>query len=279
MGLLEIRNPLYSSWRIPNTVFIPFLFLLILVTSCHRKSEDAILARGNSIRLIRHDYYADPARPTTVESTRYLYDQNNRIQEIITGKPDGSPESKLVFRWLNPTTLRVEQYYTNPPYSSTRSSNLPLKIYFYSEAVYNSDTTIRERKHYSIDNDKANFTSSTRFTYDAQKRIVRQDRYDATSKLISSATFAYDNRGNLVQATGSTVTYEYDTAPNPYKPVRIDTEISWFMSTNNIVGIRSVNPTTGIEEVERYRYEYRSDGYPIRMIYPDGRKEEFIYNK
>ncbi|MGA0556074.1 hypothetical protein ACO2Q8_05445 [Larkinella sp. VNQ87] len=258
---------------------ISLLYLLLLVTACNRKNEDAILSRGQSIRLIRHDYYADPTKPATVESMHYVYDQNNRIQEIISNRPNGSLDSKLVFRWLNPTTLRVEQYYTNPPWSSTRVSDLPLKMYSYSEAVYNADTTIRERKNYLIINDKSDFRSTTRFTYDTQKRISRKDIYNATNQLTSSATFTYDNRGNLIQDSGSSVIYEYDTAPNPYKPVRVDTEISWFISSNNIVGIRSMNPTTGKEEEQRFRYEYRADGYPIRMIYPDGRKEEFVYNQ
>ncbi|RRB04135.1 hypothetical protein [Larkinella rosea] len=257
---------------------IPVLLLLLVVLACNRKNEDAILARGQDIRLIRHDYFADPARPATVESTHYLYDANKRIQEITTNRPDGNPDSKLAFRWLNSTTLRIEQYYTNPPWSSTRVSNLPLTLYSYTETVYNADTTISERKAYTLIDKKFDYRSSSRFTYDAQKRIIRRDIYDPTNRLASSATFAYDSRGNVIQGSGEGV-YEYDTAPNPYKPVRIDAEISWFMSANNIVGIRSINPTTGIEEVARYRYEYRSDGYPVRMIYPDGRKEEFVYNK
>ncbi|MFC5410641.1 hypothetical protein ACFPMF_15060 [Larkinella bovis] len=251
---------------------------MILVTACDRKNDEAILPRGQAVRLIRHDYYADPAKPTTVESTYYLYDPNNRIQKIITHRPDGNPDSQLIFHWLNPTTLRVEQYYTNPPWSATRVSNLPLTLYSYTETVYNADTTIKERKTYTLVDNKADYRSSSWFTYDANKRIIRRDIYDTSNRLTSSVSFTYDNRGNVTQGTESPV-YEYDTAPNPYKPVRIDAEISWFMSANNIVGIRSVNPTTGMENVERYRYEYRADGYPIRMIYPDGRKEEFIYNQ
>ncbi len=253
--------------------------LLVAVTACDRRNDDAVLARGQSIRLIRHDYYGSPAKPTAVESTHYVYDQHNRIQEIVSNRSDGKLYSKLVFRWVAANTLRVEQHYTNPPWSSTYVSDLPLKLYSYSETVYNADTTIRERKYYTINNEKFDFRSSSRFAYDAQKRITRQDRYDANNKFISSADFTYDNRGNLIQATGDMTTYEYDTAPNPYKPIRVDAEISWFMSSNNIVGMKAVDQTTGVQEETRFRYEYRSDGYPVRMIYPDGRKEEFIYNR
>lgn len=276
---MENRQPRHLTCQLSKAVFRPFLLLLMLVTACDRKKEDAILARGQDVRLIRHDYYASPAQPTVFESTHYVYDSHNRIQEIISNWPDGKPDSKLVFRWLNSTTLRVEQHYTNPPWSATRFSNLPLTLYSYTETTYNADTTMQERKSYDVTNDKTEFRSSTRFSYDTQKRIVRQDRYDSNNQLMYSATFTYDNRGNLIQTSGSPVTYEYDNAPNPYKPIRTDAEISWFMSSNNIVGIKSTNPTSGIQEESRYRYEYRSDGYPVRMIYDDGRKEEFIYNK
>ncbi|GAB3324073.1 hypothetical protein GCM10027299_21020 [Larkinella ripae] len=258
---------------------IPVLLLLLVVLACNRKDDEVILARGQSVRLIRHDYYGNPANPAAVESTQYVYDPTNRIQEIISNRTDGSLDSKLVFRWLSPTTLRVEQYYTNPPWSSTRVSNLPLKLYSYSETFYKTDTTIQERKNYLVTDNKADFRSSSQFTYDAQKRISRRDIYDTNNRLASSVTFTYDQRGNLIQASGDQATYEYDTAPNPYKPVRIDTEISWFMSSNNIVKMRAADPTTGAQEETRYRYEYRPDGYPTRMIYPDGRKEEFTYNQ
>lgn len=159
-------------------------------------------------------------------------------------------------------------------------------MYAYSETVYNSDSTWHERKNYTIQNDKTEYRSVTRFEYDSQKRMVRRNIYGADNKLASYTVYDYDSRGNVSKesyypnTTGPnyTNTYEYDKAPNPYRPVRLDAEISWYMSANNIVRQQAVNLVSGTNSDDRWKYEYRSDGYPARIIYADGRREEFMYN-
>ena len=269
---------------------LPFLFLLILATACDRKKDDDILARGSSFRLIRTDYYGLPANPSSFRSTRYEYDANNLIREVITDNSTGTVDSKQAYRWLNGNVLRVEQHFTNPPWSSSIQSGLPLKMYSYNETLYNSDTTIRERKNYILQIDNTiEYRSSTKFEYNNQKRVTRRNIYTNEDKLASYTLYEYDNRGNVIKETlysnvsnttepNIITTYEYDNAPNPYRTARLNSEISWYTSVNNIVRQKSNNLASGINSNEQWKYEYRPDGYPARQIYADGRKEEFVYS-
>jgi hypothetical protein len=266
------------------------LFLLILVTACNRKNDDAILAKGSSFRLIRTDYYGSPANPASVRSTRYNYDANNLLREVISENTNGTVDSKQVYRWTDGNTLRVEQHFTNPPWSSSIQSSLPLKMYSYNETLYNTDTTIRERKNYNLQIDNTiEYRSSTKFEYNNQKRVTRRNIYAIDGKLASYTLYEYDNRGNVTKETLYTnvsnttepniiTTYEYDNSPNPYRLTRLNSEISWYMSPNNIVRQQSTNLASSINSDEQWKYEYRPDGYPARMIYADGRREEFVYS-
>ncbi|WP_421827874.1 hypothetical protein [Larkinella sp.] len=269
---------------------ISFLFLLLLVTACNRKNEDAILARGSSFRLIRTDYYGSPANPASFRSTRYDYDENNLLREVISENTNGTVDSKQVYRWTDGTTLRVEQHFTNPPWSSSIQSGQLLRLYSYDDTVFNPDTTIRKRQSYSQTDTKTEYRSSTTFQYAYGNRITRKNIYTSDGKLASYTVFQYDNRGNVTMEELYTdvsdnarpnvsTTYEYDTAPNPYRTARLNSEISWYMSPNNIVRQKSINLVSLISTDEQWKYEYRPDGYPARMIYADGRKEEFIYNE
>ncbi|MFC5410640.1 hypothetical protein ACFPMF_15055 [Larkinella bovis] len=269
---------------------IPWLLLLLLVMACNRKNDDAILARGQSFRLIRTDYYGLPANPSSFRSTRYDYDENNLIREVITDNSTGAVETKQVYRWLTGNVLRVEQHFTNPPWSGSFLAGLPLKMYSYNETLYNADTTIRERKNYIVQPDNTiDYRSSTKFEYDSQKQVTRRNTYTTDGKLASYTLFQYDNRGNVTREDRYTdvskgarpnisTTYEYDNAPNPYRTVGLHSEISWYMSTNNIVRQKSINLVSASNTDEQWTYEYRSDGYPARQIYADGRKEDFIYS-
>jgi hypothetical protein len=269
---------------------VPILLLLILVTACNRKNDDAILARGNSFRLLRTDYYGSPANPSSFRSTSYEYDPNNLIREVISYNTNGTADTKQVYQWVNGNTLRVEQHFTNPPWSSSILSGLPLKMYSYNETVYNSDTTIRERRNYMLQIDNTiESRSLSKFEYDNQKRITRRNIYTNEGKLASYTLYEYDKRGNVTKETlfsnvsnttepNIITTYEYDNAPNPYYSVRLNSEISWFMSVNNIIRQKSINLASSINSDEQWTYEYRPDGYPARQIYADGRKEEFIYS-
>ncbi|GAB3895582.1 hypothetical protein GCM10028803_12270 [Larkinella knui] len=268
-----------------------FLLLLMLVMACNRKSEEAILARGSSFRLIRTDYYGSPASPASFRSTHYNYDENNLLREIISENTNGAVDSKQVYRWTGGNTLRVEQHFTNPPWSSSIQSGQPLKIYSYDDTVFNPDTTLRKRDNYSIQIDnKTEYRSTTTFEYEYGKQIKRKNIYTSNGKLASYTLLYYDNRGNVTREDlytnvsntdrpNSTTTYEYDNAPNPYRTARLNSEISWYMSANNIVRQTSVNLVSGISSDEQWTYEYRPDGYPARQVYTDGRKEEFIYNQ
>lgn len=269
-----------------------FLCLLIVVAACHRKAEDAIRAKGPSFRLIRTDYYAVPANPSAVPATRYEYDADNRIREVVTLNANGTVNSKVVYNWLNGNTLRMEQYYTNPPWSNTYSSEAsqPLELYSYNEITYNPDTTVREEKAYLILEKKADYRSYSTYEYDAQNRVKRKNSYTIDHKLASYTLSEYDAKGNVTKETfyssafsssqpNTITTYEYDNGPNPYSTVRLLAGISWYKTTNNIIRQQSVNLASGITTDERWTYEYRPDGYPARMIYADGRKEAFIYSE
>lgn len=269
---------------------ISCLLLLILVMACNRKNEDAILARGNSFRLIQTKYYGLPANPSSFRSTRYEYDANNRISEVISNNSDGTVDHKQAYRWVNGNTLRVEDHFTNSPWSSSIQSGLPLKMYSYNETLYNSDTTIRERRNYILQIDNTTeYRSSSKFEYNNQKRVTRRNIYTNEGKLASYTLYEYDNRGNVIRETlysnvpnttepNIITTYEYDNAPNPYRTARLNSEISWYLSVNNIVRQKSNNLASGIQSDEQWRYEYRPDGFPARQVYADGRKEEFIYS-
>lgn len=266
-----------------------FISLVILTVACNTASDEAVLGKNQGIRLIRTDYYANPANPSQVRSTGFEYDNNNRLQEVVsysTTNTTGAVDSKIVFKWLNATALRVEQYFTNPPWSSAILSGLPLKMYSYSETIYNSDSTIRERKFFNITQDgKTEQSSVATYEYDLHKRITRRNVSRPDNPLVSYTLYEYDNWGNVIKESyypGSTLnytnTYEYDKAPNPYQSIRTDAEIGWFMSTNNIVRQKVVNYASATNSDEQWKYEYRADGYPARIIYTDGRREEFIYN-
>lgn len=269
---------------------IPWLLLLVLLTTCSRKNDEAILARGNAVRLIRTDYYGSPSNPSSFRSTRYEYDANTILREVVSEDPDGTVHNKLIYKWVQGNTLRVEHHFTNSPWSSSIQSGLPLKMYSYNEFVFNPDTTIQERRHYIMDNDKPQNRSYTTYEYDLRKRITRRNNYSLDGKLGSYTVFEYDTQDNVVRETlysnvsntpepNIIYTYEYDNAPNPYRLSRMDADISWYMSRNNIVRQQSVNLASGINSDERWTYEYRRDGYPARQVYSDGRKEEFIYNQ
>ncbi|MGV3559831.1 hypothetical protein [Larkinella arboricola] len=270
---------------------VSFLLLLsLLVAACDRKNDDAILARGSSFRLIRTDYYGVPANASWFRSTRYEYDANNILREVVSENPDGTVDNKLIYNWVNSHTLRVEHHFTNSPWSSSIQSGRPLKMYSYNEFVFNPDTTIRERKNYTLENDQPQTRSYTTYEYDLRKRITRRTHYSLDGKPGSYTVFEYNTQNNVIWETlysnvsttskpNIIYTYEYDNAPNPYRLTRMDADISWYMSRNNIVRQQSVNLASGITSDERWTYEYRSDGYPARQVYADGRKEEFIYNR
>ncbi|GAB3268024.1 hypothetical protein GCM10027347_37270 [Larkinella harenae] len=267
------------------------LSLLLLVTACNRKNEDAILARGQSFRLIRTDYYGVPANASLSQSTRYEYDANNLLREVVTSEnADGPVYSKLVHNWVKSNILRIEHYFTNPPWSSSIQPGLPLKMHTYNEVVFNPDTTVLEQKQYMLDNNQPQYRSSTKYEYDPQKRLTRLNNYSLDGKLGSYTVFEYDTRDNVIRETlysnvsntaqpNIVTTYEYDNAPNPHHTTQMRTTISWYMSRNNIIRQKSANLASGINSDEQWRYEYRPDGYPARMIYEDGRKEEFIYSR
>ena len=63
---------------------ISSVLLLMLLAACTSEKEEAILAKGQAFRLIRTDYYGSPANPALVRSTRYEYNQNNLIYEVVT---------------------------------------------------------------------------------------------------------------------------------------------------------------------------------------------------
>ena len=269
---------------------VSFLLLLALATACNREKEDVILARGQSFRLIRTDYYGLPSNPSSFRSTRYEYDANNVLREVAFNTSNGTVDSKLIYKWMSGNTLRIEHHFTNPPWSSSIQSGLPLKLYSYNEFAFNPDTTIRERKHYTLDNDQPQSRSYTKYEYDLRKRMTRRMNYSLDGKLGSYTVFEYDAQDNVIRETlysnvsnttepNIITTYEYDSAPNPYRLTRMDADISWYMSRNNIIRQQSVNLASGITSDERWTYEYRPDGYPARQVYADGRKEEFIYNK
>ena len=268
---------------------LTFVSLLLMVIACNQASDVVVLGKNQRIRLIRTDYYGNPANPSQGRSTSYAYDNNNRLQEVAsysTTNTTGAADTKIVFKWLNATALRVEQHFTNPPWSSAILSGLPLKMYSYSETIYNSDSTIRERKFFNITQDgKTDQGSVAKYEYDSQKRIIRRNVSRTDNPLVAYTLYEYDSRGNVVKESyypGSTLnyvnTYEYDKAPNPYRSIRTDAEIGWFMSTNNIVRQKTVNYASATNSDEQWKYEYRPDGYPARIIYTDGRREEFVYN-
>lgn len=270
---------------------IPVLLLLLAVLACNRQNEEAVLAKGSSFRLIRTDYYGDPSNSSAVQATRYEYDQDNRIREVLTLDAKGTVNSKVAYNWVNGTTLRIEQYYTNPPWSNTYSPNAsqPLQLYSYNEITYNPDTTVRDEKAYLIQDKKADYRSYSNYEYDAQNRVKRKNIHTTDHKLASYTLFEYDTKGNVIKETfysiafsasqpNTVTTYTYDNAPNPYRTVRLFSGISWHKTANNIVRQQSVNLASGTTTDERWSYEYRPDGYPARQIYADGRKEEFMYS-
>lgn len=265
---------------------LTYISLFLLAAGCNTASDEAILNKNQAIRLIRTDYYASPKNPSQVQSTHYEYDENNRLREVLNYNVAGTVNTKIVFKWVNAIALRVEQHFTNPPWSSAMLSGLPLKIYSYSETIYNPDSTIKERKFYNITQDgKTEQGSLTQYEYNSQKRIIRRNVSRVDNPVVAYTLYDYDNRGNVIKESyypGSKLnyvnTYEYDNSPNPYRPARIDAEIGWFMSTNNIIRQKTVNLASATNSDEQWKYEYRPDGYPARIIYTDGRREEFMYN-
>lgn len=262
---------------------IPILLLFLAACSQERNTPGPA-----STRLTERRYFATA---TQTSRTQFIYDGEGRIAEMRSLTSSGEVTNRVVYRWVNSTVRRTEVYHSNAPWSSSLQSGAPLKLYFVTLTRFGDGGRPVSANNYTVDNGQEVFRSVTTYVYDTQGFLIRKEnRRPTDNNLLSYTTYENDGRGNalterlytnVVGEKGSlniTTTYEYDDRPNPYRTAQL-MDIVWYSSPNNIVRHTTVNAISGEKGDQRYLYTYRRDGYPDRMLYADGRKEEFVYDR
>ncbi|GAA4405808.1 hypothetical protein GCM10023187_24590 [Nibrella viscosa] len=251
------------------------------------KQDSSPSANPAGFRLVESRYRTNAG----VSVTAYSYNAFGRLLAIKSG-PDQTG-SQTLFKWINDRVLRTEQYYTNPPWSSSIQTGLPLRLMSYTDTEYGSDGLILFTKNYLVQDGKPDYRSYNTHQYDSGGSIVRSNVYGLDDGLWSYNTYAYDARGNVTTERYystqegaikliSTTTYEYDNKPNPFATTGRN-YIIMDRNLNNITRKRYVRefdvPGVPRTTEERWTYTYRADGYPGNVTYQDGSREEFVYNR
>lgn len=253
--------------------------------SVESKRTNTPSASPAGFRLLESRYTTNGTSVST-----FVYNAAGRLLEFNNG-PNGL-ESKVTYHWPNDSTLRAELYSTNL-FSSSIPSNQPLKLSSYLEIVHTPANQAKWRRSYLAQDKATEYRSYSLYEYNTNQQIVKISIYAPTNVLGSYTTYAYDAAGNVqtekyyATTNGqldliSTTVYEHDQKPNPYHTTGRN-EIVYDRNTNNITRqvVTRTFEVSGIPRVSehRWRFEYRPDGYPKRMIYDDGSYEEFIYNR
>ena len=118
-------------------------------------------------------------------------------------------------------------------------------------------------------------TSYSTYLYNSGNQVITEKLYQANGTLISTTSFKYDSRGNIIEETGATgsTNYFYDDKDNPYylmkqKPSYIS---AFTTSPNNV--IRGTTASGGIWERVIFEYE---NNLP-KKINENGTVYEYIY--
>ncbi|SFB37041.1 Ig-like domain-containing protein, partial [Clostridium frigidicarnis] len=209
------------------------------------------------------------------ELTIYNYDNNGNLIEQIEGNGN---KTTFVYNVANKKIKTIESSINEEGISSDSLENL----------TYDSSGNIKTKKDR---NGKV-----TIFTYDIHGRIISEGVGDL------SITFDYDNNGNqisLKDATGTTIrefdglnraiskevpaigksTYVYENIEGlengHYEEITIDpkgnTTKKVYNKADRLIRVIADNKTT--------TYEYCLNGNRKTIIYPDGSREEYEYNK
>lgn len=124
----------------------------------------------------------------------------------------------------------------------------------YDSLVYNAQGQITAR-HFFTRNEAGSFENHNyqHYTWDSAGNITRLDNYGRTP-------------ANGAFALSSVIAYTYDNKPNPQKQVEglcyITDIMPAFLSANNILTEEIATPNTTVKQVNTFRYEYNTAGYP-----------------
>jgi hypothetical protein len=191
-------------------VVVALSISLLSITSCQKEVAGDIINTGdttgipvpnqNNPTFRVKTYTEDVTTPNghIVVSFNLTYDSQGRVTSMTT--PSGADRF-------------VYQYNTNNSYTLDLFVSNALSIHgiFYINSIGLVDSSLQ----YNDTKD----TSSEKYLYDANKRLLQLRQYDisnSNSILFNTSRYEYDAKGNVVKETDNTsqTTYEYNNLPN-----------------------------------------------------------------
>lgn len=157
----------------------------------------------------------------------------------------------------------VQGFSNNCGYSSLGNCSGPVAWQSYQDIKTDADGRVTSFTTYLKKDGGWDNRSTTTYDYDAQRRLTQANIY-FENKLVTTQTFSYDSRGNVVavreqradnvpaEYADRTFTYQYEPGRNPYFQT-VYFASAYFMSPN----LQAVSGTT---------VEYRADGLPVRFV-------------
>jgi len=176
----------------------------------------------------------------------------------------GAVGSAVQYRYDAAGRLRFVQHFSNNcGFSSLSTCTGPLAWTSYEDLTTDAAGRVTESRSYLSLNGSWDFRSRSVLEYNARGQLVTLRRYDAQGTLTQTQTLTYDARGNVIalreqssvaspELSDRTFTYTYDNGRNPYVNTVYYTS-PLFLSPNN-------------QLMPGFRYEYRADGQPSRMV-------------
>jgi hypothetical protein len=158
---------------------------------------------------------------------------------------------------------------------------------------YNHSGQIESIENYNKQNGSFTYGSKRTFEYEGDK-IVKMNYHLNNGTINNFNVYAYDKSGNVIsekyyynsQETGtptlsSETTFKYDAMNNPFMIFNETGYPGLYTNPNNIIETTNISymDVPGFENptISKTRYEYNSNGYPVKVIDESNSFFEYIY--
>ena len=292
--------------KAPATFLLLYLSVLTFTINCSRPSDNpntpppAIIQDSTLLRQfisLNYSYY-----PDTVFTETYLYDINKRLTTVITisqqpggtGGPISISNDTLTYYYNSNDTLAQQAIYKTRRYSP---SGLPLdqSNYTFRYGYDNTGRIIADTMTVT------NLTNVNRYVYVSNTQITQFSKTlvsgsGGTAEVQTTINLGWQGNNLIseVRASSSPTSYQftYDTKVFPFNKIRpvysfipsvqpfsLNTLWSLRCSKNNPTQTNITTYTTGvpITSTVNYTYQYRTDGYPIKVSRSSVAEAFFLY--